>query len=303
LRHYRRSDETKNRIKKADELDCGVFSFLDDGYPANLKTIDHAPPVLFVRGSVTEQDSIAMAVIGTRRATPYGMMVAQRFARGLAEHGITVVSGLARGIDTAAHIGALAAGGRTIAVLGCGVDVFYPPENRELYERIAASGAVISEFNLGTGPDAFHFPVRNRVISGMSRAVLAVEARNSSGVLNTVRWAADQGRDVLAVPGTIVADTSYGTNELIKDGARPVTKLEDLLDALDVKPAARTRPEVPLTDTEKGLLGQLSTEPVHVDELAAQSGMPMAHLLSQLLDLEMKKQIRQLPGMMFVREY
>ena len=314
IRLYRRSPDTASRITRAREQDCHVTSFLDSDYPFNLRNVDHAPPVLFTLGRIEEQDKLALAIIGTRRADPYGMMVAQRFGRGLAEHGVTVVSGLARGIDTAAHIGALAGKGRTIAVLGCGVDVFYPPENRKLYDQIAASGAVVSEFSFGTQPEAFHFPVRNRVISGLSMAVLAVEARNSSGVLNTVRWALDQGREVLAVPGTITADTSLGTNDLIKDGARPVTRLEDLLEVLKVTPrqdGSQTKsgltgrragqPEVSAADQE--VLAQLSENPTHIDDLALKTGKPMSLLLSHLLDLEIRGIIRQLPGMTFVREY
>jgi DNA processing protein len=301
LSHYRRNQETEERIRKASELECRAVTFLDADYPANLRTVDRAPPVLFVRGSILDTDRLALAIIGTRRATPYGMMVAQRFARGLGEQGVTVVSGLARGIDTAAHIGAMAGGGRTIAVLGCGIDVFYPPENRKLYDQIAEHGAVVTEFNLGTEPAAYNFPARNRVISGLSQGVLAVECRNSSGVLNTVRWAADQGREVLAVPGTIMAETSLGTNQLIKDGARPVTQLEDLLEALNVAPRTGARPEAPLSDADRMLLAHLSEIPVHIDALAEQAGQPMPRLLSQLLDMEIRGIIRQLPGMMFVK--
>jgi len=303
IRHYRRTPETQERIERGRELGCRIVTFLEPDYPANLRTVDHAPPVLFMRGTIQESDRKALAIIGTRRATPYGMMVAQRMARGLAEHGVTVVSGLARGIDTAAHIGALAGHGRTIAVLGCGVDVYYPPENRKLYDQIAEHGAVVSEFSLGTAPDAFRFPVRNRVISGLAQAVLAVEARDSSGVLNTVRWAADQGREVLAIPGTITADTSHGTNELIKDGARPVTSLDDLLQVLDVAPRPVSKPDIPLSEADQELLASLSEVPVHVDELAVKTGKPMPILLSPLLELEIKGLIRQLPGMVFVREY
>ena len=307
IRHYRRTPDMAERMTRARELDCHVVSFLDPDYPANLKTVDHAPPVLFLRGRIEERDAVAMAIIGTRRADPYGMMVAQRFARGLAEHGVTVVSGLARGIDTAVHIGAMAGKGRTIAVLGCGLDVFYPPENRKLYDQIAESGAVVTEFNFGSQPEAFHFPVRNRVISGLSRAVLAVEARNSSGVLNTVRWALDQGREVLAVPGTITADASSGTNDLIKDGARPVTQLEDLLEVMKIEPLTGDRrpaaPDLHLSEEDGKLVAQLSDDPVHVDDLALKTGKPMTFLLSQLLDLEIRGAIQQLPGMMFVRKY
>jgi DNA processing protein len=303
IRHYRRDAATTEKIRRAEELKCDVVSFLDGNYPANLRTIDHAPPLLFVRGRIVEQDRLAVGVIGTRRATPYGMMVAQRFARALAAHGVTVVSGLARGIDTAAHIGAMAGKGRTIAVLGCGVDVHYPPENARYYDQIAENGAVVSEFGLGTQPEAFHFPVRNRIISGLSRAILAVEARDSSGVLNTVRWAADQGREVLAIPGSINSETSSGTNELIKDGAKPVTRVEDILEYLNIQPSPQQPPVPALTEADQELLKYLSESPIHVDELALQAKQPMPVLVGRLLELEMKGVIRQLPGMMFVREF
>ncbi|MEO0107791.1 MAG: DNA-processing protein DprA [candidate division WOR-3 bacterium] len=304
ISNYRRTSQTQARIARARELNCQAVTFLDSAYPANLREINNPPPVLFMRGTIQEQDRVAVAIIGTRRATPYGTMVAQRFARGLAEHNVTVVSGLARGIDTAAHCGALAGKGRTIAVLGCGVDVYYPPENRHYYDQIAEHGAVISEFNLGTGPDAFHFPIRNRIISGLARAVLAVEARDSSGVLNTVRWAADQGREVMAVPGVITAETSYGTNELIKDGARAVTSLDDLLDVLKI---SRRQVEIAqnqraATEQDQALLRQLSDDPVHIDDLAAKTGQSVPQLLGRLLELEMMGLVRQLPGMQFVLE-
>lgn len=301
---YQRSQETEERIRQAESLNCQVISFLDPAYPANLRTIDQAPPVLFMRGRIIEADQQAIAIIGTRRATSYGIMVAQRFARGLAEQGITVVSGLARGIDTAAHIGALAGKGRTIAVLGCGVDVYYPPENRRLYDQIAEHGAVVSEFNFGTKPEAFHFPVRNRVISGLARAVLAVEARDSSGVLNTVRWAADQGREVLAVPGAIFAETSQGTNELIKDGARPVTSVADILELMGISggPAPGNKP-VELSAAEAEILKHLTEIPCHIDDLAYTLNCQVPELVGQLLELEIRGLVRQLPGMMFVRNH
>ena len=184
-----------------------------------------------------------------------------------------------------------------------GIDVFYPPENRKLYDQIAASGALVSEFNLGTEPAAYNFPARNRVISGLSRAVLAVECKDSSGVLNTVRWAADQGRDVLAVPGTITSETSLGTNQLIKDGARPVTVLEDLLEALNVRIEPRAKPEIPLTEADLALLAHLSQDPTYIDVLAERTEQSMPFLLSQLLDMEIRGVIRQLPGMTFVKSF
>jgi len=213
-----------------------------------------------------------------------------------------VVSGLARGIDTYAHRGALTAGGRTIAVLGCGVDVYYPPENRKLQDEIAGHGAVVSEFPLGAEPLAMNFPKRNRVVSGLSRAVVAVEAGEKSGVLNTVAWALDQGRDVYAVPGNVTAQQSVGTNRLLREGAKPVLCAEDVLSELGLKVKREERARVEVAEDERPVLDFLSSEPVHVDDICEGVGVPMAGLLSVLFQLEMKGLVRQLPGKLFVRE-
>ncbi|UCG43246.1 MAG: DNA-processing protein DprA [candidate division WOR-3 bacterium] len=300
---YRRSDETGQKIGLALELGVWTTSWLEPDYPANLKQLVHMPPVLFGRGELTEDDRLAVAVVGTRRPSPYGKMVSERLAAELARHGVTVVSGLARGIDTFAHRSAIQAGGRTIGVLGCGIDVTYPPENRGLYEEVVTCGAIISEFTLGMEPMAMNFPKRNRIVSGLAKAVVAVEAGDKSGVLNTAAWAADQGRDVYAVPGRVTEERSAGTNRLLREGARPVTSAQDILADLGVALHLEERAKVDVTDQEKPALELLSGDPLHVDEICQELGVPVAALLSTLMQLEMKGLVRQLPGKLFVRQY
>ncbi|OYD17374.1 DNA-protecting protein DprA [candidate division WOR-3 bacterium JGI_Cruoil_03_51_56] len=298
---YRRSSETDKRIKNAKSLGVKTVSYQDEGFPANLKELKQMPPVLFVRGEVKDDDRLAIAIVGTRRLTYYGRQVAEKLAWKLAQHSVTVVSGLARGIDTWAHRGALAAGGRTLAVLGCGIDVYYPPENQKLYENISEHGAVLSEFTLGMEPLAMNFPKRNRIVSGLSKGVVAVEAGERSGVLNTVAWAADQGRDVFAVPGRIIDRTSVGTNRLLRDGARIVTSAKDILQELGVALHLEERAKISVAEDEKPVLEFLSGDPLHVDEICQGLGIPMAKLLGVLMQLEVKGLVRQLPGKFFVK--
>lgn len=298
---YRRNPETENRIELAKEVGIETISFRDPEYPKNLKQVPHSPPVLFIRGKFTPQDESAIAIIGTRKATHQGKMAAEKFGRELAGQGITVVSGLARGVDTAAHRGAVGAG-RTIAVLGCGIDVPYPPENKGLREEIVRHGVVVSEFNLGTPPIALNFPKRNRIISGLSLAVIAVEAGKSSGVLSTVNWALDQGREVFALPGSVMSLASEGTNQLIKDGAKPVTSIDDVLEEMRLTKRI-LKPEIALhlTEDEIGLVGILSEKPLNVDQVMEATGRPISEVLTQLLELEMKGAIRQLPGKIYIK--
>jgi len=299
---YKRSEETERRISAARAAGVRTVCLADAGFPANLRELAHMPPVLFIRGEVKEADSVAVAIVGTRMASNYGRQVAEKLGADLARNGVSVVSGLARGIDSYAHKGALSAGGRTLAVLGCGVDVYYPPENRRLQDEIAEKGAVISEFPLGTEPLAMNFPKRNRIVSGLSRGVVAVEAGEKSGVLNTVAWAVDQGRDVYVVPGNVTARQSIGTNRLLRDGARPVMSAEDILRELGVAAGRAERANVEVAEEEKPVLELLTSEPMHVDDIGEELGMPMASLLSVLLQLELKGLVRQLPGKQFVRE-
>lgn len=276
------------------------------GYPEILKNIFDPPPGLFVRGEIIEGDSQAVAMVGSRKATRYGMTVATKLAGELARAGVTVVSGMARGIDTAAHRGALAAGGRTVAVLGCGVDVVYPKENRELMEEIALSGAVISEFPPGTQPQSWHFPVRNRIISGLSAGVVIVEAAERSGALITADFALDQGRDVMAVPGNITSELSRGPNRLIRQGAKPVESAGDILEEMGLGRLFRTeeqeRPRINLSPEEEAVSSLLDFEPVTLDSLVDQSGLPAQKVLVALTFLEMKGIARQLPGKLYIAD-
>jgi DNA processing protein len=303
IKNYQRSPATEAKYKKAEALGIKIISYLEKEYPKNLKNTSHAPPVLFIRGEIREEDSKALAIIGTRQPTTYGKMVAEKFAFELAQLGITITSGLARGIDTAAHLGALRAKGRTIAVLGCGLDIFYPPENKKLYDEISRNGAVISEFNIGVTPFAMNFPKRNRIISGLSLGVLAVEAPADSGVLNTVTWAADQGREVFSVPGAIDKQTSIGTNQLIKDGAKPVTSVQDICQELDIAFEKKEKQDIPVSELEKKILDVLSSEPLYPDQLTELLHESITVLLPQLLALEIKGLIKQLPGNKYVKTF
>ncbi|HEY7060215.1 MAG TPA: DNA-processing protein DprA [Chloroflexota bacterium] len=270
---------------------------LDDAdYPACLRAIVDPPPVLFVRGSLTLADEWAIAMVGTRRATPYGRQAAEHVASGLAAAGVTVVSGLARGIDACAHRAALAAGGRTIAVLAHGLDTVYPAEHARLAAEIGQNGALVSEFPLGTRPDAPNFPRRNRILSGLARATVVVEADVKSGALITARYAAEQGRDVFAVPGSIFSPFSRGTNALIKDGAGVLTDPRDLLEELHLSLAVEkqaVRASLPADPTEAALLDHLGHEPLHVDELSRATGLPVATVSGALVLMELKGLVRQ----------
>lgn len=295
----------KNFRELIEKLRIKVIPYYSKEYPVWLKQIPHFPPVIFVRGEILKEDEVSVAIIGTRGATVYGKEIARDFAGRFVDCGVTVVSGMARGIDTQAHWGALKNGGRTIAVLGCGVDICYPPENRKLMEEIIKNGAVISEFTLNTPPLAQNFPKRNRIISGLARAVVAIEAKERSGVMNTVRWALDQNKEVFAIPGNIYARTSKGTNLLIKEGAIPVTSADEVLEYLGIQhtKAERQAKEVLLDEKERLVWDELSFEPIYLDILSERLNQSTGTILEVLLGLEMKGLIRQLPGMMFVKNF
>lgn len=307
IAHSIKKTETRSaraaQYELLDKLNVEVLPYYSERYPAWLRMIDHFPPVLFMRGAIKPEDEISLAIIGTRGATVYGKTIADTFARAFANAGVTVISGMARGIDTAAHWGALKDNGRTIAVLGCGIDICYPPENRKLMERISAHGAVISEFPLGTPPLAQNFPKRNRIVSGISKAVVAIEAKEKSGVMNTIRWALDQNKDVYAVPGNIFSRTSRGTNRLIKDGAIPVTTASEVLESLGIQHTKKERAmqDVELDDSEKRVWEMLGHEPVYLDFLSEYLEQPTGPILNVLLGLEIKGLVKQLPGMRFMK--
>lgn len=312
-----KTDEYLDLIKK---YGINVLTIKDDNYPANLRNIYDPPPVIYERGQLLEQDEVAVAVVGSRKATPGGIHRAEKLAKELAARGVTIVSGMARGIDSAAHRGALAAGGRTIAVLGCGVDTVYPPENRELAYKIISNGAVISEFPPGEPPRPLNFPARNRIISGLSKGVVVVEAGEKSGALITVDFALEQGREVFAVPGNIDSCLSVGTNRMIKDGAKVVTGIDDILEELkftlpiskirgtekDMR-AETTQSTVRVEEKfaeigsdERKILDCILTQPKHIDNIVAESGCDAGTVSSILTMLELKGMIRQLPGSVFV---
>jgi DNA processing protein len=295
-------DEEVERLAKAG---VRALTWHDEGYPARLKEVDDRPPVLFVRGELRPEDEWAVAIVGTRRATPYGRQAAEHFSTDLARQGITVVSGLARGIDAIAHRAALAAGGRTVAVLACGLDLVYPPEHARLAQEVIERGALISDYPLGTQPRSEFFPRRNRILSGVSLGVLVVEGDVDSGALITARIAVDQNREVFAVPGSIYSPTYRGPNKLIRDGeAKLVATAEDILEELNLTMTTHQmelREVLPADPTEAKLLRVITNQPVHIDEVQRASGLPIASVSGALAMLELKGLVRQVGPMSFVR--
>jgi DNA processing protein len=280
-----------------------VLTWDDATYPAQLNEIDQPPPVLYLRGELSAEDAWAVAIVGTRAVTGYGRQVTEELALVLAQSGVTIVSGLARGVDGIAHSAALKAGGRTLAVLGSGVDRIYPPEHRAMAEKITSQGALVSDYAPGTPPDSSNFPPRNRIISGLSLAVVIVEAGETSGALITAGFAADQGRDVFAVPGNIHAPQSKGPNRLIRNGAHPLLHPQDVLEALDLTrnlERREIRRAAPADATEAALLGVLDRQPLHVDEIRSQTGLPIEKVSAALTMMELKGLVRQVGGMNYV---
>lgn len=286
-------------IADARRKGMAIYTLEDPAYPPALRTIDDRPPVLFVRGALDAAP--AVAVIGSRRATAYGLAAAARLAADLASAGVTVVSGLARGIDGAAHQAVLDAGGRTIAVLGCGADVTYPPEHAALAEAITAAGALVTEFAPGTPPLRGHFPRRNRIISGLSRGVVVVEGTEDSGALVTVDYALSQGREVFAVPGSIFSRRSRAPHVLLREGAHVVERAEDVLHVLGL-PVAPGPAAPPVDQVERAwVLTLLAEGPRSRDDLVAASGRPAGEVAAALSMLEIRGLIRTLPGQMVMR--
>lgn len=290
-------------MAQAEAAGIRILTWQDDEYPAYLKEIDQPPPVLYLRGEITAEDRWSVAIVGTRAVTPYGRQVTEELATTLVHHGVTIVSGLARGVDAVAHSAALKAGGRTLAVLGSGVDKIYPPEHRQMAEKISSSGAVISDYAPGTPPDSANFPPRNRIISGLSMAIVVVEAGDTSGALITAEFAAEQGRDVFAIPGNIYAPQSKGTNRLLRNGAKTLLTPQDVLEALDLTrnvERREIRKVIPSDATEASLLEMLGAEPIHVDEIRARIGLPVEKVSSTLTMMELKGMVRQVGGMNYV---
>jgi DNA processing protein len=299
----RASVDLENFMARMAAKNIQTLTWEDECYPKALKEIDQPPPVIYMRGTLTAEDVWAVAVVGTRRVSVYGRQVTEELASFLANNGVTVVSGLARGVDAIAHQAALKAGRRTIAVLGCGVDRIYPPEHMQLAEKIVANGAVLSDYAPGTPPDAANFPPRNRIISGLSMATVVVEAGETSGALITAQFAADQGREVFAVPGNILAPQSKGTNRLIAQGAHPMLSARDLLDVLNltrVNEQREIRKVLPGNETEASLLSVLTHEPLHMDEIRSKTGLPIERVSATLVMMELKGLVRQVGGVNYV---
>jgi DNA processing protein len=313
--------DAEREVEQAAKADCELIAFDSDDYPPLLKQIPDAPLLLYVRGNVKVLSQYAVAVVGSRRPSAYGSSVAHRLAHDLAQRQLAVTSGLARGVDSAAHRGALEAKGNTVAVLGSGIDVIYPRENKSLADEIVKSGALISEFPLGTGPTPENFPIRNRIISGLSLGVVVVEAAEYSGSLITARLALEQNREVYAVPGNITSAQSFGPNHLIKQGAKLVDQWMDVIEEFPPEVRMQLLPpgeasegepigaqtaslfEASLTPEQKAVFDVLrADQALFVDDIATAANVPSPKVLGALLHLEMNGLIRQLPGKNFIRK-
>lgn len=309
IRRFDRSRAIRDQQARAKGVGASLILQTDPEYPPLLATIGSPPPYLFVRGTLRKEDALAVAVVGSRHPTPYGVMSAERLGGDLARRGVTVVSGFARGIDTAAHRGALASGGRTIAVLGCGADIVYPKENGALMKEVALKGAIISQYPLGTPPLPEYFPVRNQTIAGMTLGTVVVEAAEKSGSLITAKFAGELGREVFAVPGNISSAVSHGTNCLIQDGAKLVRGWQDVVEELPppFRQLVRTDREPPAAEPVKvdgdanRLLALLGDDPVLMDQVIRESRLTPAQASAILLDLELRGLVRQLPGQRYVK--
>jgi DNA processing protein len=296
----------KKELSLLKEVKGKIITLKDDDYPKSLREIYDPPALLYVRGELRREDELAIAIVGSRRTTPYGRWITEKIGQDLARHGVTVVSGMARGIDSAAHKGALEGRGRTIAVLGCGVDVIYPSENRDLFYQIIEHGAILSEFPMGSPPEGGHFPRRNRIISGLSIGAVIVQASEESGSLITANYALEQGREVFAVPGNVGAEGSRGTNRLIKEGAKLIESSDDILEEIlpqwrkgqEETPKAED-PVSALTEEERILYKLLGETPLHIDALIRESQLDPGKVASLLLNLEFKGLICQWPGKCF----
>jgi DNA processing protein len=300
-------DEVEHLLQEITKLGGKIITYWDNEYPLLLKKIYYPPLILYLLGNFLEADKNSIAIVGTRQPSPYGKSNAEKFAADMALNNLTVVSGLARGIDSIAHESCLKSGGRTIAVIGSGLDVIYPPENRKLFETIKNNGVIVSEFELGTKPDAQNFPRRNRIISGLSLGTLIIETKLTGGAMQTAAYALDQNREVFAIPGNININQSEGPNALIQKGeAKLITCVEDILQELElqIKPQVGInipKPTVELNLFEEKILSGLDQNPKQIDEIALATATSTADCLVNLLTLEFKGLVKQLPGKMFVR--
>jgi DNA processing protein len=300
----------ERQLSKLNHAEGRILTFWDEQYPDLLKKIYDPPPFLFVKGTIQKEDSYAIGIVGTRSPSEYGMGITEKFSHEFAKLGITVVSGLARGIDTVAHTATLKQGGRTIAVIGSGLDVIYPPENKLLSEKMTAHGAVVSEYEMGAKPDAVNFPKRNRLISGLTLGTLVIETDCNGGAMITANTALDQNREVFAVPGLVTSKRSRGCHALIKEGkAKLVENVNDVLIELSTKlrPLLKSvlneehKTDIELSFFERNLYEVLTDVPLHIDLIAERSDASISDTLVNLLSLEFKGLIKQLPGKLFVR--
>jgi DNA processing protein len=300
---YRPDISPDDVMEKLERYGVKVVTCQEPEYPSRLKEIYDYPPVIYLRGNLLPEDEWCLAVVGTRRATVYGKQVTGEIVSDLVRSKITIVSGLARGIDTIAHRAALDAGGRTLAVFACGLDIVYPGENERLARDIMEQGCLVSEYALGTRPRAENFPRRNRILSGLSLGVLVTEAGESSGAMITARMALEQNREVLAIPGSILSPVSKGTNRLIQEGAKLVRDYEDVLEELNLTTVTRQmemKELLPETETEAVLLRHLSAEPTHIDEVCQKSGLAAATVSGTLAMMELKGLVKQIGTMNYV---
>jgi DNA processing protein len=300
---YRPKIDLEEEMEKLETWGVGAYTFHDPEYPARLKEIYDYPPLIYVKGKLVSQDEWCIAVVGTRKATAYGRQVTEEIVTDLARNKISVVSGLARGIDTIAHHASLEAGGRTIAIFACGLDNIYPPENANLAAKICNQGATVSEYPLGAKPRPDNFPRRNRIMSGMSLGTLVIEADESSGAIITAHMALEQNREVFAVPGSILSSMSRGTNRLIQEGAKLVRNCTDILEELNLTASAQQmemKEIIPTSETEALLLKQLTAEPTHIDQVCRSSGLPISTVSSNLTIMELKGLVRQVSTMNYV---
>lgn len=311
LKDFRPDDEKiNNELVKIKDSGVRFITLNDNDYPQNLKTIYDPPPYLYVKGGFKNEDRLSVAIIGSRSATNYGRQITETISKELSSLGITIVSGMARGIDSFAHQSTLDAGGRTIAVLGCGIDIAYPPENKGLMMRIKDSGAIVSEFPFGTPPEAANFPQRNRIISGLSLGTVVIEAADDSGSLITANYAIEQGRELFAVPGNITSRMSKGSNSLIKKGAKLINSADDIIEELiprlkgelkDIRSLKNSAAIANLSDEERLVFDNISLEPKHIDKLTIESKMPTNKTSALLLNMELKGAVKRLSGNMFIR--
>ena len=307
LQHIKSLDFGTTQIAQCRSAGVQIISLWDARYPALLKKIDDPPVFLFVKGDLSILENPALAIVGTRSPSEYGKQVAEKLVADLVAKNFVTVSGFARGIDTIVHAVTIKRGGLTAAVVGCGLDVIYPPENKKLAQALPSQGVFISEFPMGTKPDAMNFPRRNRIISGLSLGTIIVEARKKSGALITANLALEQNREVFAIPGSIFSPLSQGPHELIKEGAKLVFSIDDILEEVSVQGRLFSRQTMMAADTakldarEKRVFVALTEQPIHIDQLAAEVGMSTAELLGVLLQLEFSGLVRQMPGKLFSR--